>query len=385
MTPIASKAPRNWPAILVFAISGLAALTLVPWYGWVHGYSVGAWIGFGVVLSLNELSITCGYHRLFAHASYQARPALRLIYLLLGAMTLQNSALVWSANHRVHHRYVDDPERDPYCIGRGFWFAHMGWMLRHFPSGEPDFNTVRDLQRDRWVLWQHRRYLAIAAAMNLGVPLLVGLASGDVIAGLLLAGVLRLVLSHQLTFCINSLAHVVGRRPYGTEHTARDNALVALLTFGEGYHNYHHTFANDYRNAVRWWQWDPTKWVIYGLSKLGLAYNLHHVPRFRIQRALLDAQFRRAEQDLARQPAGQCEGLRARVAEEYAAFRAAVGSWTQLREQWLAQARHAAFERWERSLLQSRFAELENKLSAQYRRMRKLLAQAPLRAGSAMA
>jgi len=368
--------PQNWPATLMFVLTAAATLVAVPWYGFSHGYTAAAWVWFAVILSANELSITCGYHRLFSHATYEAHPAVKLVYLLFGAMALQNSVLIWSAGHRVHHRYIDDPERDPYCARRGFWFSHIGWMLRNYPSGEPDFSTVRDLQQDPLVMWQHRHYLALALTMNFGLPLLIGWASGDILGVVLLAGLLRLVLSHHLTFFINSLAHIVGSQPYTDENTARDNAGVALLTFGEGYHNFHHMFAHDYRNGVRWWQWDPSKWLISALHWVGLAKNLKTVPWFRIQRALLDTQFRRAEKQLAGQSGrAQYEQLRKRLAEEYATFQAAVADWTRVREQWLQQTRRAMSERWERSILQSRLKEFEHALHEQYRRMLLLRAQ----------
>ncbi len=377
MTPSEWESARyNWPALLMFVITGAVAVTIVPWYGIRYGYHADAWIWFAVLLSVNELSITCGYHRLFAHDTYEARPALKLFYLLFGGMALQNSALLWSAGHRVHHRYIDDPERDPYCARRGFWFSHIGWMLRNYPSGEPDLSTVRDLQRDPLVMWQHRHYLPLALIMNFGFPLLIGWASGDIVGVLLLGGVLRLVVSHHLTFCINSLAHIVGIQPYTDENTARDNGVVALLTFGEGYHNFHHMFAHDYRNGVRWWQWDPSKWCIYAMHWIELTSNLKSVPWFKIQRAKLDNQFRRAERQLAHQTGGaRIEQLRRRITEEYEAFRQAVATWTQLREQWLQEARRAVSGRWERSLLQSRIKELENGLRLQSRRMRVLSAQ----------
>lgn len=370
------SAGRNWPATLMFVLTALAAVSIVPWYGFRHGYHADAWIWFAVLLSVNELSITCGYHRLFAHATYEAHPALKLVYLLFGAMALQNSALLWSAGHRAHHAYIDDPERDPYCARRGFWFSHIGWMLRNYPSGQPDLSRVRELQRDPLVMWQHRFYLPLALAMNFGLPLLIGWASGDMLGVFLLAGVLRLVVSHHLTFFINSLAHIVGVQPYTDENTARDNAVVAVLTFGEGYHNFHHMFAHDYRNGVRWWQWDPSKWFIFAMHWCGLTSNLKRVPSFRIQRAMLDTQFVRAERQLARQTGlSQIEQLRLRVAEEYGAFREAVTAWTQLREQRLQETRRVMTERWERSIMQSRLKELEYGLRLQNRRMRVLRAQ----------
>jgi len=377
MTEIGSEsASRNWITTLMFAVTFALAVTVVPWYGVAHGYQASAWIGFALLLGANGMSITCGYHRLFAHRTYEANALLKIAYLLFGAMALQNSALNWAAGHRVHHRYIDDPVRDPYCARRGVWFSHIGWMLRNYPSGEPDFTCVNDLRRDPLVMWQHRYYFPLALSMNFGVPLLLGWACGDVVGALLLAGVLRLVVSHHATFFINSLAHLWGAQPYTDDNTARDNGVVALLTYGEGYHNFHHMFAHDFRNGVRWWQWDPSKWFISFMYWFGLATNLKRVPKFKIQRALLDTQFRHAERQLAQQSGrAQIDQLRSRVAEEYEAFCAAVAAWTHLREQWLVQTKRAMIERWERSILQSRLKELEHALQLQYRRMRVLGAQ----------
>ena len=372
----AEAAPINWAASLMFVLTSAVAVTVVPWYGIAHGYHAAAWIWFTLFLGANGMAITCGYHRLFAHCTYEAHPILKVAYLFFGAMALQNSALNWAAAHRVHHRFIADPERAPYCARRGFWFSHIGWMLRSYPSGEPDFSTVRDLQRDPMVMWQHNHYLLAALSTNFGLPLLVGYLTGDVWGVFLLAGVLRLVVSHHFTFFINSLAHMWGSQPYTDQNTARDNGVVALLTYGEGYHNFHHMFAHDYRNGLRWWQWDPSKWFISGMSLVGLTRNLKRVPWFKIQRALLDNQFQRAERRLASLPGrAHLELLRARVAEEYDAFSRAVAEWAHLREQWLETTKRAMLERWEQSNLQARLRELEYGLRLQYRRMRVLQAQ----------
>jgi stearoyl-CoA desaturase (delta-9 desaturase) len=364
---------RNWITTALFALTFAVAVTIVPWYGFSHGYSGAAWIWFVLLLGANGMAITCGYHRLFAHGTYDAHPVLKVAYLFFGAMALQNSALVWSAGHRVHHRYIDDVERDPYCARRGFWFSHIGWMLNYYPSGEADLRTVRDLERDPWIRFQHRFYVPLTATINIGLPLLLGWADGDLLGTFLLAGMLRLVVSHHLTFFINSLAHIWGSQPYSEDNTARDNPVIAFLTYGEGYHNFHHMFAEDYRNGVSAWHWDPSKWFIALMGWAGLARNLKRVPRFKIRRALLDAQFRRAERQLASQPGrAQIEQLKQRVAEEYETFCNAVAVWTHLREQWIQGAKRAMLDRWERSVLQSRLQEVEHDLKAQYRRMRVL-------------
>jgi stearoyl-CoA desaturase (delta-9 desaturase) len=357
---------------MMFGLTFAAAALLVPWYGIAHGYHAAAWITFAVLLVANGMAITCGYHRLFSHATYEAHPVLEFVYLLFGAMALQNSALLWSAGHRAHHRYIDDPERDPYCARRGFWFSHIGWMLRHYPSGEADFAMVRDLERDPLVTWQHRHYLAITLTMNIGLPVLIGWLCGDVVGVFLLGGVLRLVVSHHTTFFINSLAHMWGAQPYTDTNTARDNGIVSLLTYGEGYHNFHHQFAHDYRNGVRWWQWDPSKWFINLMRWFGLARNLKRIPWFKIQGAKLDTLFRLAQRRIAQQDEhvggrAQLEQFRQRVAEEYATFCRAVSAWGQLREQAKRSTARAA--------LRARFKELELALRLQYRRMQLLDAQ----------
>lgn len=379
MTPVefnraqAESMPRNWVTTMMFVVTFATAVTLVPWYGFSHGYSAATWVWFVLLLGANGMAITCGYHRLFAHSTYEAHPVLKVAYLLFGAMALQNSALIWSAGHRVHHRHIDDLERDPYCARRGFWFSHIGWMLRYYPSGDADFRTVRDLERDPLLRYQHRYYLPLTLAMNIGLPLLLGWAVGDALGTFLLAGVLRLVVSHHVTFFINSLAHIWGTQPYTEDNTARDNPVIAVLTYGEGYHNFHHMFAHDYRNGVRAWQWDPSKWFIALMGLAGLAWNLKRVPRFKIQRALLDAQFRRAEIQLSNQAGRvQIEQIKQRVAEEYEVFCSAVAAWTHLREQRLADAKRVMLDRWEHSQLQSKLRELERGLKTQHRRMRAL-------------
>lgn len=373
--PTSALPPRNWPALAMFVITLWIALTIVPLYGAFYGFPFSDWVAFGILLVATEMSITCGYHRLFSHASYDASPALKAFFLLFGAMALQNSALNWCAGHRVHHRFIDDPERDPYCARRGFWFSHIGWMLRNYPSGDPDLQYVRELQRDPLIAFQHRYYLTLAVGINIAVPLILGSIFNNVVGMFLLAGVLRLVMSHHLTFCINSLAHIVGTRPYTTTNTARDNTVIAFLTFGEGYHNYHHTFSHDYRNGIRWWQWDPSKWMIAALNGTRLATNLRRAPEFKIRRALLETQFLYAQQQLARNPSWPgFDLLRRRVADEYDGFKHSVACWTALREQ-LVDARRSVVDRWETCGLPNNLTILENGMRAQYWRMRSIGAQ----------
>ncbi len=375
----ASTPPLNRTNSLLFLLTFIAAVALVPWYGLTHGFAAGSWAFCIGLVAANELAITAGYHRLWAHRAYDAHWTVRLVFLIFGTMALQNSVLAWASGHRRHHLHVDDYDRDPYSIARGFWFAHIGWMLRDYPSGALDFSNIPDLRRDPMLQFQHRFYVPLVLLTNIGLPLLAGWIVGDVWGTFILAGVLRLVWSHHATFFINSLAHMWGSRPYTDENTARDNAVLAVFTFGEGYHNFHHIFQHDYRNGVRWWQWDPTKWLIASLNAVGLTRKLRRTPTFQIQRALLAMQFRRAQEKLARlpgSPATHIDQLRQRLAHEYETFLAAVADWARVKDQWLEQKKQAVIEHWQHARFQERLREIERRLSMQHRRLRLLQAQA---------
>ena len=370
--------PLNIVNALMFAITMAVTLIIVPWYGLTHGFTTAEWLVALSFTFLNGIGVTAGYHRLWAHKTYEAHWTVRLFLLVFGTMALQNSAFIWCSGHRKHHLNVDDVDEDPYSARRGFWFSHIGWMLREYPSGRPDFSNIPDLKRDPMLAFQHRHYLPLLLLANVGLPLLAGLIFRDILGMMLLAGFARLVWSHHVTFFINSLAHMWGARPYTEENSARDNPVLAVFTYGEGYHNFHHIFAHDYRNGVRWWQWDPTKWLIGALSYVGLTRRLKRTPAFQIQRALLAMQFQRAQARLAAAPAvasSHLEPLRARLAHEYDSFLAAVADWAKVKEQWLGEKKRAVLEQWESVDLQSKLRDIERGLSLQRRRLRILHAQ----------
>jgi stearoyl-CoA desaturase (delta-9 desaturase) len=379
MTPASrTEAPLIWPNVLMFVLTAAAAIVLVPWYGLTHGFTRADVVCCLLFAGANGMAITAGYHRLWAHRTYEAHGILRFAYLVFGTMALQNSVFAWCSGHRTHHLHVDDEDQDPYSARRGFWFSHIGWMLREYPSGRENFSNIPDLKKDPLLVFQHRNYVPLAVGLNFGVPLLAGLIFGDVWGMLILAGVLRLVWSHHVTFFINSLAHMWGKQPYTEDNTARDNPVLAVVTYGEGYHNFHHIFAHDYRNGVRWWQWDPTKWLIAGLQWVGLTRRLKRTPVFQIQRALLTMQFQRAQARLAELPPtapAHLQALRARIAHEYETFLAALAEWARVKEEWLEEKKRAVLEQWQQVDLQSKFAEIERRLRLQRRRMRVLQAQ----------
>jgi stearoyl-CoA desaturase (delta-9 desaturase) len=368
----------------IFVGLPLAAVILVPLWGFYQGYDGFLWLIALVFLYLNGLSITGGYHRLWAHKAYDAHPALRVFFALWGAGALQNSILVWASDHRRHHRYVDDNERDPYSAGRGLWFSHMGWMLREYKTNEYDFSNIPDILRDPVAVWQHKHYLGLTLLMNVGLPLLVGIWAGDVIGALLLVGLLRLLVNHHVTFLINSLAHFWGRQPYTDENSARDNGFLAFLTYGEGYHNFHHIFQADYRNGVRWYEWDPTKWMINVCAWLGLASRLNRVPGFKIQRAMLSMQLKRASMALDRSEAA--EPLRETLEREYQIFAESLTRWKALQserverklgelEDVLAERKKVLLQKWHNAAIRTKLRELEYSLKMQRKRVQLLTLQ----------
>ena len=373
----AQKPEINWVPAIILTATPIAALTVIPWYAFSHDFTTAAWVSFVLLLGLNGLSITGGYHRLWAHRAYEAHWSLRLVFMLFGAMAIQNSILIWASGHRTHHRHVDDVDLDPYSARRGFWFSHMGWMLRNYPSGTPNFSNANDLLNDKMVMFQHNYYVPLVIMMNLLLPLALGWMLGDLWGVFLLGGLLRLVVSHHVTFFINSLAHMWGTRPYTDENTARDNPLLALVTYGEGYHNYHHIFQYDYRNGVKWWQFDPTKWLILSLSWVGITKNLKRCSDFAIQKAQLTMQFKRAQAQLDKRPAdSRVEALKAKMAREYDAFTASMQEWGKLKEEWYEGKKVEFQQKWEDASFRTRFKEIEYRLKMQRKRMSLLMAQA---------
>jgi len=278
----------NWWNVFFFLTTPLAAIILVPSYLLTYGVNLNLLVFVLLFYAACSFSITAGYHRLFTHRSYEVRLWVKLFFLVFGAAAFQGSALQWCTDHRRHHRYADTDE-DPYNINRGFFYAHMGWLLY---KEDPKYRGVflPDLAKDKWIELQHRVYVPFAIAMGFIFPMLVGWWLGDAMGGLLLGGLCRIVVSQHFTFLINSAAHSWGKRPYNDASTARDSFVLAVLTHGEGYHNFHHQFQSDFRNGVRWYQWDPTKWVIQAMYFLGWSYRLKRMPAWEILKANLKVQ-----------------------------------------------------------------------------------------------
>ncbi len=277
----------NWTNTLFLTITPLVAIVgtiVIITSGNLHWATVLLALVF---TGLTGLSITAGYHRLFSHRSYKTVWPVRLFFLLFGAAAFEGSVMEWCTDHRRHHRYTDT-DKDPYSISKGFWYAHIGWLFV-LDSTKRDYSNVDDLAADPLVKLQHRFFVPIAVFMGFILPTALAALWGDAWGGLFIAGALRIVFNQQMTFCINSVCHMFGERTYSKQQSARDNWITALFTYGEGYHNFHHQFAVDYRNGIRLYDYDPGKWLIRFLAFFGWATDLKQATKEQIVRYQLRA------------------------------------------------------------------------------------------------
>ena len=272
-----SRVRIDYLAVFLFGLVMVGALVVVPAFGSYIGYTWLDWTLCAVLYFASGIGITVGYHRLIAHRSFECRDWVKVALLVLGGWALENSAYRWCADHVRHHTRCDQDE-DPYNAKRGFWHSHLLWI---FYKSRPELNEKYEAQfrKDPLVIWQHRYYVPIVLS-GLVFPFAVGALYGGWLSGLgcfLLAGVGRTFLVLNSTFCINSVCHLWGDQPHTKADSSRDNWVVSLLTLGEGYHNYHHAHQRDYRNGPRWYNFDPSKWLIFSLSMVGMAWNLYRV------------------------------------------------------------------------------------------------------------
>lgn len=278
------KKEFNWGPGLFLIIYQSCLLISLPFYFYYASPSWQMILASIILLYLTGLSITAGYHRLYAHRSYQTKPFIEVIMLFFASMAGQGSALRWTYDHRLHHAYVDTDD-DPYSIKKGFWYAHFLWILEK--PREIEAKVVPDLMKNRLVQFQHRHASLLMVITNVMVFFFVGWLLNDYVGAFFLACWTRLFALHHFTWFINSLAHTWGDKPFCQEQSAVNNYVIAFLTFGEGYHNFHHTFANDYRNGIRWYHFDPTKWLIWTLSRLGLTSSLKQVDAYTIKKRMV--------------------------------------------------------------------------------------------------
>ena len=260
---------------------GLVAAVVFLW-GW--GFS---WVDLGLLLGmyiLTAVGITVGYHRLFTHRAFETTPVVQFLLGALGSMAVEGPLLKWVAMHRRHHQHSDKPD-DPHSphhqgkgllgLLRGAWHAHLGWV---FDPNPPNLDRyVKDL-RLSGLLRMVSRLFPVWVAVGLLLPaVLGGLLTGTwtgALFGLLWGGLVRIFLVHHVTWSINSVCHLWGRRPYRSNDQSRNNFVFGVLGLGEGWHNTHHAFPTSARHGLRWWQIDASYGFIRALALLGLAWNV---------------------------------------------------------------------------------------------------------------
>ena len=302
MAENSSKAKINWLNTIFLTVTPILAVLGIV-LDWSYFGAPGL-IEFVIFMSFYYacgLSITVGYHRLFSHRSHKASWPLVLFYSIFGAGAFQNSIIEWCSDHRNHHKSTDS-EDDPYSASRGFWYSHIGWIMVEEEKFENDFSNVKDLQRSKIIRWQHRNIFVIGAFSGIILPAIFGYLIGGIAAAvgcLVWGGLVRLVFVHHGTFLINSAAHIWGKQPYSQEDSSKDSFWLAFFTFGEGYHNFHHTFQADYRNGHKWYHFDPSKWWIKIFSLLRLKSNLKKTPKHSIEVAKLDIKFKKTADKLS--------------------------------------------------------------------------------------
>ncbi len=214
--------------------------------------------------------VTAGYHRYFAHRTFKTSRVFQFLLALLAQTSGQKGALWWAAHHRDHHRYSDQAGDVHSPRREGFFYAHLGWILNGTRATKLD--RIRDFARFPELVWlnTHERkvpwVLGILTLIVFGWP------------GLFIGFFLSTVLVWHITFCINSVAHVLGTRPYDTQDDSRNNFVLALLTLGEGWHNNHHFHQASARQGFRWWQIDITYMVLKMLSWVGLVWDIKEPP-----------------------------------------------------------------------------------------------------------
>ncbi|KPA77217.1 stearic acid desaturase [Leptomonas pyrrhocoris] len=275
----------NWIGIYIITVPFLFVLLgiylCVPF-----SIPIFVWCIFFAVAT-GMVGVTTGYHRLFSHNAFTAGQAMQWVCAFIGAGAFQGSIKWWARNHRIHHKFTDT-YKDPYDARRGFWFSHCGWFIMRMDYQLLGDADVSDLKDNLVIDFQRRYFAVIAAITGIILPLMMaGATTGEWRAAFFWVVWLKIFLVHQFSFFINSLAHmnVFGAtQPYADTTTPRDSLICALVTFGEGYHNFHHQFPNDYRNGYKLWQFDMTKYYIAVLKFFGFCDQLHRVPNEVIER-----------------------------------------------------------------------------------------------------
>lgn len=268
------------------------AIAVVPLIGTVAAIVMAFTVGvsaldmilLAVMYIITMMGISVGYHRLFSHRSFKAATPVRVALAIAGSMAAQGSVVYWVSNHRRHHQYTDVPGdihspyvRDEDRLGflEGFWHSHMGWTFEHKMTNALMF--AKDLYRDPVIARVNRLYF-LWVFLGLAIPAAIGGALTQswtgALGGFLWGGLVRMFLCYHFTNGIDSVTHIFGRQQYETGDHSTNNAVWAMPTMGEGWHNNHHAFPSSAVFGLEWWQLDPGAWLLAGLRRLGLVWDV---------------------------------------------------------------------------------------------------------------
>jgi stearoyl-CoA desaturase (delta-9 desaturase) len=239
---------------------------------------------FLVMYFVHMGGVTMGLHRLLSHCTFETSTFMKVLLTIMGSMAGQGPVLYWVSTHRRHHAYSDGPgdPHSPNLFGddwksqlKGLWYAHMPWMLSDEVSSWGHF--ARDTLKDRRLFFVHQTYF-LWVLLGFALPAAVGgLVHGTWMgawAGFVFGGLARMFLANQAAWCVGSVSHMFGRRPFRTDDRSANSLWVAVVAFGEGLQNNHHAFPGSYRHAVEWWEPDLSGWVLTVMGRLGLVWNL---------------------------------------------------------------------------------------------------------------
>ena len=274
-------------AAVVTPFLGLIAAATLLWDGFLDARDVAV---FALMYALTAVGVTVGFHRLLTHRAFRTRAWLRYTLAVLGSMSLQGPVIDWVADHRKHHTFTDE-EGDPHSphagagagfpgMVKGLWHAHTGWLFEtHGQASSKRF--ARDLLEDPRMRTINRAFPLIAVS-SLLLPFLLGLAlgGGALVAGLsalLWGGLVRIFIVHHITWSINSICHFFGRRRFDTDDHSTNVFWLALPSLGEAWHHNHHAFPQSACHGLRWYEIDPSGWLILAMARLGLAWDVVRV------------------------------------------------------------------------------------------------------------
>ena len=291
----ASARAKKVVALVTIGIPALGFAAAI--YLMLSGHAgVTDYVLFAVFYAIQMFGITIGFHRYVAHKSFKTSRFFEGVLMISGSMALEGPLLFWVSTHRRHHRYADE-EGDPHSPNlsgetfwgklRGLWYAHIPWMLSDKESRTTVF--APDVVRDRR-LYSYNRTYPIWALLGLLAPAVIGWAVGGTLmaafSGFIFGGLARVFVANQAAWCVGSVSHMIGSRPFANRDDSANNWPVAFFTFGEGLQNNHHAFPGAYRHGMRWWEPDLSGWVIAILAKAHIVWDLHMPTRSAIDNRL---------------------------------------------------------------------------------------------------